>query len=266
MVSFNGIPMGLPGITKEQMVKVDEIMMEDLNVPVELMMEHAGHNLARLSTNYIAENNPLIVIAGSGNNGGGGLVSACRLKSWGYDVDVYLPQGQGALRPVPKKQALRAEALGVQLNEGLPTNHTPNLVIDAYLGYGYTKRNDLTTKDVLGFLSDSSSIVSLDIPSGMDSNTGESAVPFSPNATMTIAFVKEGFLKANRKQFGRLYVADIGVPMSLIENQLGIEWTDPYSVSELKSLYAGLIRNPLQEVFIDGDGDLAGNPIWIVES
>ena len=256
--------MGLPGLTKEQMIKIDELMMRDLNVPVEFMMEHAGHNLARLSTNLSVKNQTSLVIAGSGNNGGGGLVSACRLKGWGYDVEVYLPQGLDALRPVPKKQAQRAEALGIELIDGLPTEYSDNLVIDAYLGYGYNKRNDLTTKDVLGFLNDASSIVSLDIPSGMDSNTGKSSIPFSPNATMTIAFVKEGLLKADRNQLGRLYVADIGVPRSLIENQLGIEWKSPYSISELKSLYVGFIRDPLQEVFIDDDGDFEDQPIWIV--
>jgi len=257
--------MGLPGLTKEQMIKIDELMMRDLNVPIEFMMEHAGHNLARLSTKFLATNQTSLVIAGSGNNGGGGLVSACRLKSWGYDVAVYLPQGRDTLKPVPKKQAIRAEVLGIELFDGLPTDNSDNLVIDAYLGYGYNKRNDSITKEVLDFLNDSSSIVSLDIPSGMDSNTGESSVPFSPNATMTIAFVKEGFLKVDKNQFGRLYVADIGVPMSLIENELGIEWTDPYSISELKSLYIGFIRDPLQEVFIDNDGDLVDHPIWIVE-
>jgi len=240
--------MGLPGLTKEQMIKIDELMMGDLKVPVEFMMEHAGHNLARLSAKLSTKNKASFVIAGSGNNGGGGLVSACRLKGWGYDVEVYLPQGPDVLRPVPKKQAQRAEALGIELIDGLPTKNSDNLIIDAYLGYGYKKRNDSTTN----------------IPSGMDSNTGESTVPFSPNATMTIAFVKEGLLKADRNQVGRLYVADIGVPRSLIENQLGIEWTFPYSISELKSLYVGFNSDPLQEVFINDEGVFEDNPIWIV--
>ena len=257
--------MGLPGITREQMVKVDEIMMNDLNVPLELMMEHAGHNLARLSTNYLSENQSLLVIAGSGNNGGGGLVSACRLKSWGYDVAVYLPQGKSSLRPVPAKQAMRVESLGIELVDGLPTDDSDNLVIDAYLGYSYTKRSDSTTSNVLRFFKETALIVSLDVPSGLNSNTGESSVPFSPKATMTIAFVKEGLLKANKNQFGRLYVVDIGVPRYLIENQLGIEWITPYSISELERLYYGFVGDPLQEVFINDDGVFENNPIWIVD-
>ncbi len=135
-----GITMGLPGLTKEQMIKIDELMMRDLNIPVEFMMEHAGHNLARLSTKLSANNQTSIVIAGSGNNGGGGLVSACRLKGWGYHVEVYLPQGPDALKPVPRKQAHRAEALGIEIIDGLPTKYSDNLVIDAYLGYVYNKR------------------------------------------------------------------------------------------------------------------------------
>ena len=43
--------MGLPGITKEQMAEVDRIMVEDFKIPVELMMELAGLNLAILALN-----------------------------------------------------------------------------------------------------------------------------------------------------------------------------------------------------------------------
>ncbi|MHA1526114.1 MAG: NAD(P)H-hydrate epimerase, partial [Promethearchaeota archaeon] len=65
--------MGLPGITREQMKEVDRIMVEEYHIPVELMMEHAGLNLARLAVKYSKESgNKYIVVAGSGNNGGGG--------------------------------------------------------------------------------------------------------------------------------------------------------------------------------------------------
>ncbi|MHA1135465.1 MAG: NAD(P)H-hydrate epimerase [Candidatus Thorarchaeota archaeon] len=264
MASLYGISMGLIGITKEQMIKVDEIMMNDLHVPVELMMEHAGHNLARLSAKFLQENQSIIVLAGSGNNGGGGLVSACRLSIWGYDVTVYLPQGRRSLRPVPAKQSLRVESLGIELVDGFPTENSHNLIIDAYLGYGYTKKENTTTEDVLRFLNESPSIISLDIPSGMDSNTGESSLPFFPKATMTIAFVKMGFLKADKEQFGSLFVADIGVPMSIFEKQLDIEWIEPYTISEVKTLYNAFTRDSLQQVLIDDDGVFKNNPVWIV--
>ena len=66
--------MGLPGLTSSQMVEVDRIMMVELEVPVDLMMEHAGNNLARLCVTLSPTRDGIFrVIAGSGNNGGGGL-------------------------------------------------------------------------------------------------------------------------------------------------------------------------------------------------
>ena len=119
--------------------------MDDLGVPVELMMEHAGNNLARLCVDLTpTPDGAFRVITGSGNNGGGGIVAARRLKSWGHDVIIYLPRGEANLRPVPLEQLKRAKRTGVDLVDGLPEASTeqPCLVIDAYLGYGYQKKDD----------------------------------------------------------------------------------------------------------------------------
>ena len=84
--------MALPGLTKKQMIEVDRIMMEDYNIPVELMMENAGLALARIAAKYLDSAEKSIgIVVGSGNNGGGGLVAARRLHSWGFDVLVIVP-------------------------------------------------------------------------------------------------------------------------------------------------------------------------------
>jgi NAD(P)H-hydrate epimerase len=65
------------------MIEIDRIMIEEYDIPVELMMEHAGLNLARLSIIKSNENiSRDIIIAGSGNNGGGGMVAGRKLNSW----------------------------------------------------------------------------------------------------------------------------------------------------------------------------------------
>ena len=86
--------MGLPGITKEQMAEVDRIMVEDFKIPVELMMELAGLNLAILALNLskIKYSN-YIIIAGTGNNAGGGIVAARRLASWGLNAQIIFTNG-----------------------------------------------------------------------------------------------------------------------------------------------------------------------------
>ena len=115
--------MGLPGITKEQMAEVDRIMVEDFKIPVELMMELAGLNLAILALNLSkSKYSNYIIIAGTGNNAGGGIVAARRLTSWGLNAQVFLPRGKSELKEVPKIQCKRAKFLGIEIVNGLPYN------------------------------------------------------------------------------------------------------------------------------------------------
>lgn len=256
--------MGLPGVTTSQMVEVDRIMMEELGVPVDLMMEHAGANLAKLCVNLTPTGEGFFrVISGSGNNGGGGIVAARRLKSWGHTVIIYLPQGRGHLRPLPLKQLNRVEALGIDVIDGVPetSDETPGLIVDAYLGYGYQKRDDSISETVFSYLRGESKVVSLDVPSGLDSTTGESRSLLSPNATMTIAFMKSGLLTVPRNLTGDLFVGDIGVPMDVFENRLNLPWNPPYSLFSLNSLYLAFSQNPLQRVNVT---KINGKPAWSV--
>ena len=231
--------MALPGLTREQMIEVDRIMMENLNIPIELMMEHAGLALARLASDLTGDKTKIIhVVVGSGNNGGGGLVAARRLKAWNQDVMVLIPRGIESLRPIPRKQLERILGMGISVSEKLPDALSSDItVLDAYLGYGYSERQDPITDDVFEFLSNNHSVLSLDVPSGLDSNTGQCVSAFKPQATLTIAFPKVGLLFADKSQIGDLYVCDIGVPISVFETQLGIKWSNLYSLDVLSNLY-----------------------------
>lgn len=256
--------MGLPGLTTAQMVEVDRIMMDELGVPVDLMMEHAGNNLARLCVDLSPSSDGVFrVIAGSGNNGGGGLVAARRLKSWGHDVIIYLPQGNKNLRSVPLEQLKRAGSVGIKLVNGLPEPSTedPCLVIDAYLGYGYQKRDDSISEAVFSYLRSESKVVSLDVPSGLDSSTGESHSLFNPIATMTIAFMKSGLLAVPNNLIGTLFIADIGVPMDIYDTRLNLSWKPPYSLFSLNSLYLAFSQDPLQQVKVSKTDN---GPTWSV--
>ncbi|MHA1962969.1 MAG: NAD(P)H-hydrate epimerase [Candidatus Thorarchaeota archaeon] len=243
--------MGLPGLTASQMLEVDRIMIDELGIPVDLMMEHAGNNLARLCVELSPMRDGVFqVIVGSGNNGGGGIVAARRLKSWGHNVIIYLPRGKDNLRSVPLEQLKRAEKVGVKLVNSLPEASTdqPYLVVDAYLGYGYRKRKDTISEAVFSYLRSESKVVSLDVPSGLDSSTGESHSLFNPIATMSIAFMKSGLLSVPRNLTGTLYIADIGVPMDIYETKLNLSWKPPFSLFSLNSLYLAFSTNSLQQV------------------
>ncbi|MHA1936502.1 MAG: NAD(P)H-hydrate epimerase [Candidatus Thorarchaeota archaeon] len=232
--------MSLPGITKQQMVEVDRIMMEEFLVPVELMMEHAGLNLARLTTRYVETNNDTIsVITGPGNNGGGGLVAARRLRSWGHDVEVFLPLGRNSVRSVPMLQLSRAKSVGVKIQEELPTVSDPessSVILDSYFGYGFKARPNTPSDEVLETLRKHHRVISLDTPSGLDVTTGEDHGNINPIATLTIAFPKNGLLVSDQSATGELFLCDIGVPINIYRDRLGIDWSPPFELESLADL------------------------------
>ena len=245
--------MGLPGITKEQMAEVDRIMVEDFKIPVELMMELAGLNLAVLALN-LSKNKYFnyIIIAGTGNNAGGGIVAARRLASWGLNAQVFFPRGMDELKDVPKNQVIRAKFLEIEIANGLPYNflnfENDTLFIDAYLGYGFSPRQDEISTNVFNFYSNLRNLISLDVPSGLDATTGENFSGINPVATMTLAYVKQGLLITEKENVGELYIADIGIPINIYYKILRNQWSPNFKKTSLQNLYFAFKRNAIHEV------------------
>lgn len=245
--------MSLPGITKEQMIEVDRIMVEDFKIPVELMMELAGLNLATLALN-LSKNiySNYIIIAGTGHNAGGGIVAARRLASWGLNSQIFLPRGMSELKEVPKIQYIRAKQLEIEITNGLPSNflnfENDTLFIDAYLGYGFSPRQDEISTNVFNYFSNLHNLISLDIPSGLDATTGESYSDIKPLATLTLAYVKQGILITEKKNVGELYIADIGIPINLYYNIFESQWSQNFEKESLQNLYIAFKKNPIHKV------------------
>jgi NAD(P)H-hydrate epimerase len=243
--------MGLPGLTTKQMTEADRIMMEDLGISLELMMEQAGLHYARIALDfYHSYSRVFRIIAGSGSNGGGGLVAARKLNGWGYKTEAVLPRGRDSLRDIPSVQLKRAERVGVTIIDDLETLSPigSRVVLDSYLGYGFTHRDDEISEHVFEYLRSESNVVSLDVPSGLDSNTGESYSKITPSATVCIAFMKSGLLKSQKNHVGTMYIIDIGVPIDVYLSLLDIPWKSPASTKELELLYAAFAESPIQKV------------------
>ncbi|MHA1636890.1 MAG: NAD(P)H-hydrate epimerase [Candidatus Thorarchaeota archaeon] len=222
------------------MIEVDRIMVEDYNIPVEMMMENAGSALARVAIFHLDDPRKTIgIVVGSGNNGGGGLVAARRLHGWGFNVRVYVPKHIGTFREVPKAQWKRAQSIGVDAVEELPTvvdSREIRVLIDAYLGYGYQSKDDSLSDTVFDFLASHPRLITLDAPSGLDVNTGEMIRKMRPHSTLTIAFPKIGLLKGHPVTTGNLLVCDIGVPIEIFREKLDIDWSSPFSQKSLYTL------------------------------
>ena len=238
------------------MVEVDRIMVEDFKIPIKLMMELAGYNLAKL-TLKLSKNkySNYIIIAGTGNNAGGGIVAARRLASWRINVQVIFPKGVNELKDIPKAQLIRARQLGIEIFNELPDSSLDfeenSFFIDAYLGYGFTQHQDDISENVFNFLSNINNLLSLDIPSGLDATTGINYSGINPKATLTLGFVKKGLLITERKNIGELYIADIGIPINIYYKLLENHWDLTYKKTSLEKLYLAFKSNSILKVKIN---------------
>ncbi len=201
----------VPAVSTGQMREVDQSMAGYFGIDLARMMENAGRNLADLAQRLFAPRT-VIVLAGPGGNGGGGLAGARHLHNRGITVSVVL--AGGPLAPVTAQQASILTRMGIPIRE----DPAPaDLVIDALLGYGLHGDPRGRAAELIGWAdAQPGPVLSLDGPSGLDLDTGQQAKPcVRADATMTLALPKPGL--AGSQVTGRLYLADISVPPLLYE-------------------------------------------------
>ena len=203
----------LPAITREQMAEVDRVMIDDLHIALVQMMENAGRNLAVLSQQRFSASR-VCVMAGSGGNGGGGLVAARHLSNWGVEVSVTLGQAPDLMAQVPAHQLETLSLMGVAIGE---EPIAADLYLDALIGYSLRGDPRGRKAELIEWLNHRQQpVLALDTPTGLDVTTGESADPcVVATATMTLAALKTGLLSA--QQVGELYLADISVPPAVYD-------------------------------------------------
>ena len=214
----------VPYVTSDQMREVDRLMIEEYGILLLQMMENAGRHLAHLARRRFMDGDPVgktvLVLSGTGGNGGGGLVSARRLHSWGAHVTVYLSGPVSELAEVPRHHFAILERLGVETKvpNGEIALTEADLILDALIGYSL--RGDPIGNAAALIRAANlhrAPILALDVPSGVDSTAGVVHEPaMHATATMTLALPKTGLCaKGARANTGELYLADIGVPPQL---------------------------------------------------
>lgn len=212
----------LPWLTTAQMVEVDRAMVDDAGITLLQMMELAGRHLAVLARARFlmsAQRGRVVVLAGSGGNGGGALVAARRLASWGFDVRVVLSAAEASFAGVPRHQLDIACRLGIAVQaSGEPPSGSATLIIDGLIGYALRGAPRGRASELIAWADASPApVLALDVPSGLDATTGRVSGPvIHAVATLTLALPKRGLLPAAEiDPVGELYLADIGVPSAL---------------------------------------------------
>jgi NAD(P)H-hydrate epimerase len=219
----------VPAITTVQMREVDRIAVEDFHLGLLQMMENAGRNLAGNVIEMLgAPQGRVTVLAGAGGNGGGGLCCARHLHNRGVDVSVILDRDSDALIGAARTQLDILQAAGVQPVQPTQAESAINqaqVVVDALIGYSLRGAPQGRAAELIVMCNQSAvSVLSLDVPSGMDSTTGESpGVSIQPQRTLTLAAPKMGLVNLSSE----LYLADIGIPPAVF-HRLGVQFESPF--------------------------------------
>lgn len=221
-------------VNAKEMQEIDRLTIEDYGIAGTILMERAGLSVVKRINEL--ENQGIrgkrqgarfIVLCGGGNNGGDGLVVARILHNQGRDIKVFLTARPEDLKGDARTNYNTAINFGVKVHpvsgflSGYASRITHHaIIVDALLGTGLNKdvREPLST--VIEMVNKSSSpVISIDIPSGISSDTGQvMGVAVKADYTVTFGLPKRGHLLYPGAEYsGVLCIEDIGFPAELLK-------------------------------------------------
>lgn len=192
------------------------------------LMEAAGTAVADVVRERWPEAKSVIVLAGLGANGGDGYVVAKKLLQRGIDVTVYSVGDYVTMRGEAKEACdewlAEENSTGIKPIEELTDSllESTDLIVDAIFGTGLSRELSKDIQELVKRVNASDSIiVSVDVPSGMDANTGQ-LMPIAIRARLTVTFfrAKTGhFLYPGKEFSGHVILKeDIGIDDSLLDD------------------------------------------------
>ena len=208
-------------VTREEMQEIDRRAIEEFKIPVDTLMAAAGKAVADLVEERISRECPIVVVCGRGNNGGDGFVAASLLAEREFEVEVLALQKSYDPETAVGRAWRAARESDIHFAGRFKTRPM-TCVIDAIFGTGLSRPVGGVERDLIremnAFDKRWSPVVSVDIPSGLDANTGlPLGAAVEATATVTMGLPKAGFrVPAARKYVGELIVADIGFPPDLL--------------------------------------------------
>jgi NAD(P)H-hydrate repair Nnr-like enzyme with NAD(P)H-hydrate epimerase domain len=188
----------LQPLTASEMKEFEKYACDNFDITVDEMMQNAGRAIFNVVMNEVGPSRVLVVV-GKGNNGGDALVTARLLKEKGIKVEIF--------------------KVGSDISF---MNHEFDLIIDGI--FGFSLKGDPrppADKIIEQILCSSVPVLSIDVPSGLDCETGRLMDPaVRATYTVTLGMPKIGLDKC-KDNVGKLYLGDVGIPQKAYQ-KLGI--------------------------------------------
>jgi hydroxyethylthiazole kinase-like uncharacterized protein yjeF len=203
-------------LTTSEMERADRLTIASGTPGFSLMLS-AGQAVAEAAMD-LAEEGPIVVVAGRGNNGGDGFVAAAELAARGREVSVVL---------LCERDSLRGDAASAARGwkyPVLPFNPQalgkPALIIDALFGAGLNRPVKGEPHEMIEAINaNGAPVLAIDLPSGINGTTGL-VMGAAVRAAETVTFFRRKpahLLLPGRMHCGRVHVADIGIARGVLD-------------------------------------------------
>ena len=206
--------------------KVDSYCINTIGIPSIVLMENAAEEVKKIIAN---KGNRFLIVCGEGNNGGDGLAIARKLFMDNKEVCVVICNGTGKRTEDFFVNYNILNNMGVEIlqleeiieNERLEERiNNYDIIVDCIFGIGLNRDIKGNTYRLIDVLNKSESYkVSVDIPSGIDGNTGMvKGICIEADETITIETYKKGFFLGDACNYlGKVSVVKIGFLQSVID-------------------------------------------------
>ena len=207
-------------ITCKEMKAMDSYAINSIEIPSIVLMENAA--LKTVKNIDLDKKNSFTIVCGVGNNGGDGLAVARHLFLEGKDVDLFiignLDKGTTDFKVnLNILKNLDLKTINIKSQDKLDMLKKSllksDMVIDAIFGIGLTRAVAGIYAETIDFINKySKETLSLDIPSGLDGDSGEVlGLAVKADKTVTFHLIKKGLLKGE-EYAGQIIVETIGIP------------------------------------------------------
>lgn len=219
-------------ISKEQMYEIDNKAQKNFLLPLNVIMEQAGYQIALSVCEYLNNDTTkkITIVAGKGNNAGDALVAARYLFDQGFNIRLFMLNSTKELSPLTLDNFNILKAMGIEA-VSLEQTHTwdrftislrlSDVILDAILGIGFEDVLAENYEKAINLINQiPTPKIAIDVPSGTCADTGKvPSVAIQASLTLTLCLPKIGlFLAPASKHVGDLKVLPLNIPKQLLAN------------------------------------------------
>ncbi len=217
-------------LTPTEMREADSIAIKKYGIPGAILMENAARSAADIIFRSIDGENDIffdkvLILCGSGNNGGDGFALARHLFEL-YDVTVYWLGSEEKMSPETHTNYLASTCLGIEIKHisddktAFESNYNFDVIIDAMIGVGGSENIKGLASIILEAISRIEALkIAIDAPTGLNTETGAVyEFCFKADHTITMFAIKSGMLLGHSPDYcGQIHLSYLGAPESIVE-------------------------------------------------